>query len=108
MFNKPCLDCGVLVRGGSRCPIHQAMWQSKVDAKRKPKRTHYDSKYKRDSKIVRDNAIECWLCGQGYRPDDPWTADHLFPGVIDSPLLPAHRSCNSSRGNRPPDGVGLI
>jgi hypothetical protein len=108
MFKRPCLDCGVLVDKGNRCQPHQSVYQAKIDARRKPKRTHYDSKYKRDSKIVRENAIACWLCGEGYKPNDPFTADHVYPGVADSPLLPAHRSCNSSRGNRPPDGVGLI
>jgi hypothetical protein len=47
---------------------------------------------------VRAEAVACWLCGDGPRPDDPWTADHVTPGDPDSILLAAHRSCNSRRG----------
>ena len=41
----------------------------------------------------------CWLCGETARVDDPWTADHVEPGNPDSILMPAHRSCNSRRGD---------
>jgi hypothetical protein len=40
------------------------------------------------------------LCGGGARPNDPWQADHVIPGDADSPLAPAHRSCNAARGNK--------
>ena len=41
-----------------------------------------------------------WLCGGGAVPGDPWQADHVIPGNPDSPLAPAHRSCNAARGNK--------
>ena len=53
--------------------------------------------YNADGKLVRDTATHCWLCGEPARPDDPWQADHIYPGKPDSPLAPAHRSCNIRR-----------
>lgn len=56
----------------------------------------------------------CWLCGQpidlNLDARDPmsWTADHVDPlshggAEVDlANLRPAHRRCNSSRGNRDP------
>lgn len=54
----------------------------------------------------------CWLCGEpiDYNADwkDPlsFTADHVDPiangGHMLGELKPAHRSCNSRRGKRPP------
>lgn len=52
----------------------------------------------------------CWLCGQPGAD----TVDHLVPLSIDptrgedpSNLLPAHRTCNSSRGTKVADGKSL-
>lgn len=105
-FNKPCLDCGQLTRNGSRCEKHQAIVDERVNAF-KNQRKHYQGDYAKRAKQVRDNAIICWICGQGAKPNDPWTADHYYPGEPDSPLLPAHRSCNSRRGNTPPERLPL-
>ncbi|WP_119728347.1 HNH endonuclease signature motif containing protein [Thermomonospora amylolytica] len=58
----------------------------------------------------------CWLCGKPIDPQltaiDPqhrlaWTADHVEPYSLDGEpdlanLRPAHRGCNSRRGNRAP------
>jgi 5-methylcytosine-specific restriction endonuclease McrA len=57
----------------------------------------------------------CVLCGQridySLPPDDPqaFTVEHTVPLSVDrarhydpTNWQPAHRSCNSSRGNRPP------
>lgn len=101
LFNKPCLICGVLTKLGNRCQIHQDEYDIKEANRPKTFRQHYQGDYAKRAKDVRDNAVVCWLCKEGYRANDPWTADHYYPGVPDSPLLPAHRSCNSSRGNRP-------
>lgn len=101
-FNRPCLDCGQLVAQGNRCETHQTLHQAKIDQRRKPNRLHYNSQYKKQAKQIRESAQICWICKQGYKPNDPWTADHLYPGIQNSPLLPAHRSCNSRRGNTPP------
>jgi len=100
MFNRPCLDCGVLTNKSNRCETHQREYQARLDSRKVGKREHYKGNYSKRAKVVRDNAMLCWLCNEGARPNDPWTADHIFPGNIESPLLPAHRSCNSRRGNR--------
>lgn len=100
MFKRPCLDCGQLTDTGNRCQLHESQYQARRDARRKPNRNHYKGNYQKRAKQVRELAIECWICHEGARLDDPWTADHIFPGIADSPLLPAHRSCNSRRGNK--------
>jgi hypothetical protein len=100
MFNRPCLDCGVLTNKSNRCELHQAQYQARLDAKKIGKREHYKGDYAKRAKIVRDSAVQCWICKEGYRAHDPWTADHYYAGDPSSPLLPAHRSCNSRRGNR--------
>lgn len=94
-IHRPCLNCGQLTNT-TRCPTCQHTHTQTT-------RAHYRGNYKRRSKHVRDNATTCHLCGQGWRPDDPWTADHLNPGDTspDAILLPAHRSCNSSRQAKP-------
>ncbi len=99
-FAKPCINCGTLTRTGSRCEKHQAIVNSRIDA-RKAQRTHYSGDYRRRAKAVREAAVTCWLCGDGARPNDPWTADHYIPHDPTSPLLPAHRSCNSRRQDKP-------
>lgn len=50
----------------------------------------------------------CWLCGQSGAD----TVDHIVPRSVDislaeqvANLRPAHRTCNSSRGNRNPQSV---
>jgi hypothetical protein len=103
MFPKPCLDCGVIVKNGSRCPTHQSAYQQRIDLLRANKRTHYSGDYKTRAKKVRATATICWLCKQGEKPNDPWQADHVYPGNPLSPLLPAHRSCNIQRHNQKPN-----
>lgn len=107
-FNKPCLDCQQLTNTGNRCVRCQEDYQLRQAYKPKPFRLHYSGDYRKRAKQVRDNAEVCWLCGNGYRFNDPWTADHVIASDPNSPLLPAHRSCNSRRGNRqpPPEHIG--
>jgi hypothetical protein len=107
-FNRPCLDCGALTNKGNRCQPHQSAYLTKWNNKYKKDRPHYSGDYAKRAKIVRQNAEVCWICKEAYKPNDPWTADHVFPGVIDSPLLPAHRSCNSRRGNNPHPSNGGV
>jgi hypothetical protein len=80
----------------TRCSDCLSEW----NARRNRARTHYKGDYQKRARQVRELADRCWLCGEGARIDDPWTADHVVPSHPDSPLLPAHRSCNSRRGNR--------
>lgn len=101
-IKRPCLNCGSLTYEASRCDRCQRLWER---AHPKRDRPHYKGDYKKRAKQVRDNATHCWLCGGGARPNDPWTADHVIAGDPASPLLAAHRSCNSSRGNRDPSAI---
>ena len=103
-FARPCLKCGVLTTGESYCVEHKPVKIRKETPQRQAiKRERYDSTYKKLAKYVRDNAVFCHLCGQGWRADDPWEADHIAPGVWgrEYELAPAHRSCNQRRGNKP-------
>jgi 5-methylcytosine-specific restriction enzyme A len=102
-FPKPCLDCGLLTRNGNRCEVHQARVDALHEARRasvKKVTGQYGNGYSKRAKEVREAAVTCHLCGEGARWGDPWEADHLYPAEPDSPLLPAHRSCNISRGNK--------
>jgi hypothetical protein len=108
-FPKPCLECGKITTGASRCEEHETERWEIINATRNqrnrftPKRkgTHYGGDYGKRAEIVRRTAVICHLCGDTYRANDPWTADHLIAGDPNSPLAPAHRSCNSRRGNKP-------
>ena len=64
---------------------------------------------------LRARRLPCWLCGQAIDyaapADDPssFNADHVEPlskrpdlAEIESNLRPAHRRCNTGRGNRAP------
>ena len=104
-FPKPCLTCGVLTTGGSRCPTHQGeldrMKELKATAQKKERKSfYYNADYRRRAKQVRETALICHICHDGPRYYDPWQADHLIPGDIHSPLAPAHRSCNAKRGSK--------
>ena len=88
-FPKPCIECGALSLE-SRCPTHAIV-----------KHKLYNKAYKAHAAYIRATATHCHLCGQGPRTDDPWTADHINASDPESPLAPAHRSCNSRRGNTP-------
>lgn len=102
-FRQPCVECGELSRNGSRCEKHQRKIDGERDAVRNARKKltgQYSGDYQKRAREVREAAERCWLCGEGPRRNDPWQADHVVPGDPYSPLLPAHRSCNASRGNR--------
>lgn len=103
-FRKPCLDCGELTDGGNRCEVHQRRVDELAEMRRaliKKTLNTYGGDYKRRAKQVRDSAVVCHLCGEGARVGDPWQADHLVAGDVNSPLAAAHGSCNRRRGNKP-------
>ena len=104
-FPKPCLVCGALTQGLTRCDKHQAEWQTleglRLQEMKARRPNLYDSQYRKKAKLVRETALFCHLCKEPARPNDPFTADHLIAGDPDSPLAAAHRSCNSRRGNKP-------
>jgi len=101
---RPCLDCNRLhTDKGDYCAGCRTQRERirENDPRRKAyKNRLYNSEYQRLAKLIRQNAISCHLCGKAQILGDPWTADHVVPGDINSPLLPAHRSCNSRKGNR--------
>ena len=101
-FPRPCLDCGILTLNSNRCDTHKKIHQQKIDAKRINKRNHYKGNYQRRAKLIRETAQVCHICKQGYKPNDPFQADHVIPGDThpDSLLLPAHRSCNIRKKNQ--------
>ena len=99
---KPCLDCGRVTNGDSRCPSCFEKARTLFErsrASRNRDRRHYMGDYARRAKLVRDTAEVCWICGDGARLDDPWQADHVIAGDPDSILAAAHRSCNIRRSN---------
>lgn len=96
---RPCIGCGSLTGAGSYCEPCRLERERKRSLARGSR--HYTGDYRRRAKIVRESPGPCWICGEGDRDGDIWTADHVVPGQVDSPLAKAHRSCNSRRGNRP-------
>jgi hypothetical protein len=103
MFNKPCLGCGVLVRGASYCgPCQPPKRRSPQYAAKK--RELYGGSYKRRARELKQYATHCHLCGKQFVEGDTIEADHLYPELgNDSPLAPTHRHCNQQRGNTPID-----
>lgn len=104
-FKKPCIECGVLTNGGTRCDYHQNLVEKLHEIKRaevKRKSGQYSGSYKRRAAEVRASALVCWLCGEGARAGDPWQADHVVPaesGQI-AELRAAHATCNRRRSNK--------
>lgn len=102
-FNRPCLKCQQLHRDkGDYCASCRAGIERTREAdpaRRAYKNRLYNSEYQRLAKLVRAHAVLCHICKLGYIPGDPWTADHIVPGDLKSPLAAAHRSCNSRKGN---------
>src|SRR6056297_1191498 len=105
-FNTPCLDCGQLSKAGSRCPVCQGKVnqakaaRQETEARKEKKKELYNYAYRQRAKLVRANATHCHICRQPFSTTDKVEADHLFPGNPDSPLAPAHRRCNQSRGDK--------
>jgi predicted Fe-S protein YdhL (DUF1289 family) len=101
---RPCIDCNKLhTDKGDYCSgcRRQRERIREADPRRKAYKSRlYNAEYQRLAKMIRANAVTCHLCNEGARVGDPWTADHVTAGDVNSPLLPAHRSCNSSKGNR--------
>jgi 5-methylcytosine-specific restriction endonuclease McrA len=88
---KACSICGgIALQGTSRCARH-------------PKPSKRGRRYADAARIVRANAMRCHICGEGWRPDDPWVADHIIPRTYGGSddienLAEAHASCNGRRG----------
>jgi 5-methylcytosine-specific restriction protein A len=93
-----CTKCPTLIpMGTSRCAKHRRK-TNKISPRLRGYTTEYDKK--RAAILAASNI--CWLCGK----HGANTVDHVIPlshgGTNDiSNLKPAHKRCNSSRGNRP-------
>jgi hypothetical protein len=102
-FNKPCLSCGKLSLNNycDGCAKAREKQRDSDPIRVERKRRLYGPNYRRLAPIVKANATQCHICKEGYKADDPWEADHLDPTLGDqSPLAPAHRTCNQARGNK--------
>lgn len=107
-FPQPCAECGALTSGGSRCDVHERDYRNRRNARsgaRTDRQAHksklYNYAYRQEAKKIRETATHCHICKQAFVEGDRIEADHLIAGEIGSPLAPAHRRCNQSRGNRP-------
>jgi 5-methylcytosine-specific restriction endonuclease McrA len=104
-FPKPCRICGVLSLE-ALCEPHSAQAKAIHEARRalrKAQTGQYSGEYQRRAKAVRDSAIVCHICGEERKENDPFEADHVIPASSGDTgqLLPAHRSCNRRRSNKP-------
>lgn len=111
---RPCLACGTPTKG-SYCPSHAPR---KHDGRTTTERGLGHDYRKVAAQVLAEEHV-CWMCGQPARPPslaypkgDPLTVDHITPrsqggGHPRLNLRAAHRSCNSRRGARPAQGVGV-
>lgn len=110
-FPRPCLKCNVLHKDkGDYCAACRKQYERDRERKRYEdpvfrarKQLLYSSAYKATAKIIKANATHCHICKEAFTDRSQITADHLIPGDPASPLAPAHKGCNSRRGNRPLD-----
>jgi hypothetical protein len=104
-FPKPCLTCGKLSLE-RLCEVHLALENKEHEERRKKTKAltkQYKGSYSSRAKAVRENAVICHICKQPKKIEDPFEADHINPGENGqiAELLPAHRSCNRQRSNKP-------
>jgi hypothetical protein len=110
-FKTPCMVCGVLSDGGSRCATHQAIFEANKRARLdtlhavSDKRDKYKGDYAKRAREVKQYALEnnlpCPLCGQSLLTGGGIHADHIDPKLgNDSPLQAVHASCNLKKSNR--------
>ena len=101
---KPCIDCGVLVRGASRCSVHQLQTNRRIE---KARGTRQDRGYGAEWMRLRARALRaqpwCGDCMTEGRPDNPLTGDHIVPLSAGGRNEPGNirilcRRCNSVRG----------
>ena len=112
-FNTPCLVCGVLVRGATKCPKHQAEAEkSRPNSLERlaVKKQRYNAEYQKVSRqmraAARSGTVECYICGVIMSPTDEIQIDHVYPALGNqSPLLPVHGRCNRAKGNKPPENL---
>jgi hypothetical protein len=106
-LKRPCLGCGVLVRGASRCPRCQGERDRAKFARRPEYKTAAETRRRREAVADWRARWGDWCPGYSERPGRPGhpsadlTADHA--GMVgmghpeDGPLVVRCRSCNSAR-----------
>lgn len=111
-FSRPCLKCGGTTSpGGTYCATHtRELEQARnlkrdSDPERKQKKkilygTDYQKKRREIVTYVRQYGFVCYLCKKPIESGQDIDIDHVEAGNPDSQLLPTHRLCNRSRGNR--------
>ena len=108
-FKRPCLQCNKLHQDkGDYCVSCRAEKerQRESDPKRiAHKRNLYNKNYQVARKLLVEQTIlnnfPCHICKLPFLSRADITADHLEAGNPNSALAPAHRACNSRRGNAP-------
>ena len=103
-FVRPCIQCQELHRDKgdycAQCRRIKDRAREADPARRKRKRELYNSDYRKQAAMIKASATHCHLCLKPFTDRAQITADHINAGEPNSPLAPAHKSCNSSRGNR--------
>lgn len=84
----------------SPCPGCAAATAKRIREKKRIRPWYQTREYRIAARACCEAAYMCWICGEGPRIGDPWTADHYEPRGPNTVLLEAHRTCNSRRGNR--------
>ena len=101
---KPCIDCGTLVRGASRCASHQLVMNRRIE---KARGTRQERGYGAEWMRLRAKALRaqpwCGDCMTEGHPDNPLTGDHIVPLSAGgrnelSNVRILCRRCNSTRG----------
>jgi hypothetical protein len=99
MIVRPCLGlsgerCALLIpTNRRRCSRHALIF----DANRQAKRGGlYQGDYPARARAQRQAQPFCSVCGS----TTDLTADHVYAGVVDSPLRTLCRGCNAARANR--------
>ena len=104
-FKKPCLDCGSL-SFENRCPRHLSEYNARraerfnLPSRKEKKRNLYNSDYIKRSKPIRETATNCYLCGEPFTDRKQIQIDHCYPSMPDTPLAPAHASCNRNKSDK--------
>lgn len=108
-FPRPCVKCNRLHRDpGDYCISCRTelnrIKESNPDRIAR-KRMLYSNGYPaRRARMVAETIernLNCHICNKPFESKSDITADHLLAGNPNSPLAPAHKACNSSRGNTP-------
>ena len=102
MIARPCLDCGRLVTGMTRCAACNGELQRRRDARRgSPSARGYDWSWQQQSKGAREEQGWCEVCGG----TSDLTLDHIVPLARGGTNEPGNvrvlcRSCNSRKAAR--------